>query len=414
MVANCVPFCLAVLGAGLAPQSEIQPAAVLEKGRARVLATLDRLPHYTCVQTIRRAQYRDFSREPQPLCGHVTVQPGRPALMLAIEDRLRLDVSVAQRREIFSWAGAKEFDTTDAHELIGSGLTATGDFGFLLTSIFADKRVTARHTRRELCEGAVCLVYTYQVPTEVSQYRMKLRESGARFAAMPYSGEFSLQEDSGELRRLTVRVSDAPPRAGVCRIETAVRYTTEQLGGVAATLPQRTEVRLWDEDGSLYRNETEYRGCRAFQAESVFRADVAEGGTSAGAKAAAGTLPADARVRIRLRTKLSEEATFAGDAIEGELAEPIRVKGKTIAPSGAPVEGRIYRFERHWRPSPYTVVGIRYSSLRVEDREFRLNLVAQPSARDRKLLGKEDAAVGLRAVLPGAWDDAWVSEWRTR
>jgi hypothetical protein len=64
---------------------------------------------------------------------------GQSHPMLAWTDRLKLDVTVSQGAEIFSWAGAQAFPSEDVEKIAGSGMTGTGDFGpFLMCPLAGD------------------------------------------------------------------------------------------------------------------------------------------------------------------------------------------------------------------------------------------------------------------------------------
>jgi len=45
-----------------------------------------------------------------------------------IADRARVDVLLAQGTELFSWPGATSFDTATQADLLGGGLSGSGDF----------------------------------------------------------------------------------------------------------------------------------------------------------------------------------------------------------------------------------------------------------------------------------------------
>src|ERR1019366_7556926 len=95
------------------------PAAqqMLDKVRAKVLDNSQRVPRYTCRQTITRTEYRPQYNGTPDSCQ--SLMEARDALtspgFITWHDRLRLDVAILDGRETFSWAGATSFETNDIH-----------------------------------------------------------------------------------------------------------------------------------------------------------------------------------------------------------------------------------------------------------------------------------------------------------
>src|ERR1035438_1532594 len=80
------------------------PEAVLNSARTRLLADMNRQPRYTCAQNITRQMYRASFREKQS-CSTVIAafEARKQEPPLSSWDRLRLDVAIADNREIHSW-----------------------------------------------------------------------------------------------------------------------------------------------------------------------------------------------------------------------------------------------------------------------------------------------------------------------
>jgi hypothetical protein len=55
---------------------------------------------------------------------------------LIVRNRLRLDVAVVDGAETFSWAGARQFETSHVEDLVKSGAAGSGEFISYLTSVF--------------------------------------------------------------------------------------------------------------------------------------------------------------------------------------------------------------------------------------------------------------------------------------
>ena len=113
-----------------------------------------------------------------------------------------------------------------------------------------------------------------------------------------------------------------------------------------------------------------YGTCRAFQSESVLRTDIDPGPATTAADSAAESpfnIPPDIVVRIALLSRIDGEAAFAGDAIEGQITEPLRFRNCRI-------RGRIIRLEQNLQPSHHFTVGLKFDVLQVNGQDHPLHL----------------------------------------
>jgi hypothetical protein len=404
------------------------PEALLQKARSKVAENIERLPKYTCVQTLRRSQFDSFSGAKPIGCSHAADADakGAPRLMLAWSDRVKLDVTVSEGAEIFSWAGAREFQSSDSQEIVGTGLTGTGDFGPFLAAVFAGSAY--RYLGLETNRGRRYAAYSYSVPESTSHYQMRVGPRPGDKATLAYEGKFWIDPENAELARLTIVVPRLPKQTETCRVETTIDYQRVPIGSFALLLPQLTLLELWSADGSRFENRTEYEGCRAFQSESAFRPEIEEPSNDAAAAAPrAGassvksrfTLPLGISLHIALRSHIDGDSAFAGDAVEGQLQHAVRTRdGVTLAAAGALVLGRIVRFEEHVRPSRYFVVGLKFSSVAGIGGDIPLLLEAVPRTREEQPLNRPvERSQGVGVFLFRndrlALDQRFVSEWRT-
>jgi len=360
--------------------AQIDNDVLLPKARAKVVESIAKLPKYTCVQTVRRSRFDPFYGSHKKGCSHIEEDSGkRQSIWLAWSDQLRLDVTISEGAEIFSWAGAREFQSSDARDIAGNGLTSTGDFGHFLMTIFGNEGAATFQSLGIERDGSQSLaVYQYRVPAPSSQYEIRLSTRPRDVATLAYEGKFWIDSENAELRKMTIVVPHTPPRSETCRIDTDIEYHRVPIAGSQLLLPQLTLLKLWDSNGSRYENRTTYSACRAFQSESVLRTD-SEPSTAITAADSApenpSSIPPGIVVRIALLSPISGESSFAGDAIEGEITEPLRSgDGKILAPQGALVRGRIVRLEQSLQPSHYFTVGLRFDTLRVDGREHPLHL----------------------------------------
>jgi hypothetical protein len=103
--------------------------ALFREARTKIVESIAKLPRYTCIQTIRRSRFDPFYESRKKGCGE------RQNVWLSWTDQLKLDVTISEGAEIFSRAGAREFQSPDAQTIAGNGLTSTGDFGHFLMTI---------------------------------------------------------------------------------------------------------------------------------------------------------------------------------------------------------------------------------------------------------------------------------------
>jgi hypothetical protein len=110
------------LGLGSLTAADDDPAEVLIRLRDQVLAHAERIPNHTCVESVRRDRYEAVTGPPARSCDTLLARRRLPAfsssLRLDTTDRLRLDVLLAPDRELYSWAGAKEFAAGEFDELV--------------------------------------------------------------------------------------------------------------------------------------------------------------------------------------------------------------------------------------------------------------------------------------------------------
>ena len=409
---------------------QIDPAALLLQARTKIVEDNHKLTKHTCVQTVRRSRFEALLNGRSNPCGHAGQAEGPFSPMLASTDQFKLEVTISDGAEIFSWVGAREFQSSDAQDVVGGGLTSTGDFGRFLMSIFGPGAAEHQYLGLEQSQGQAVAVYRYRVPKSSSRYQMKVGSKLEDLATMAYEGKFWITQQSAELRRLTIVVPEPPLESQTCRVETTIDYQRVQIRGSWLLLPELTLLKLWDADGSRLENRTTYGACRAFESESVFRPELEQApGDSGGVKtppvgdsAAAKTpspLPRGKTLQIALRSKIDEQSSFAGDAIEGQLLQAVRGGDKSIlAPQGAIVHGRIVRFERHFRPSSYVALGLKFDSLTVNGREVPLALEVVARSRSEQIVNlprEKRKGIGV-FVFPGArpaLDHSFVSEWKT-
>ena len=129
------------------------PSELLLRVRDRVVNTLNRLPRYMCTQTIDRSQY-----EPDPpgvdikACDDRHPEDPEQRLVRTNADRVRLDVGIAERGEIYSWVGENRFGNRSLFQIVNEGSLSTGYFEGFLELVFRGDNASFSYSG-EISEG---------------------------------------------------------------------------------------------------------------------------------------------------------------------------------------------------------------------------------------------------------------------
>src|SRR5450756_2396414 len=109
-------ICLAVQ-ACLAQQDLPPDVLLLAKIKVKMAENLNRLPNYTCKQTVERSRRRT------------------PARKFELLDTVRLEVALVEGKELYGWPGANRIVESEIGHLVG-GTIGNGDFGLLARAFF--------------------------------------------------------------------------------------------------------------------------------------------------------------------------------------------------------------------------------------------------------------------------------------
>jgi hypothetical protein len=355
------------------------PEAVLNSARTRLLADMNRQPRYTCAQNITRQMYRASFREKQS-CSTVIAafEARKQEPPLSSWDRLRLDVAIADNREIHSWPGTPRFSDDEVRRFLGPGVFGTGDFGIFLTGIFGGL-ATVKFEAERLLDGQTLFDYSYEVPEGASGYHA---EAGSSSAVTAYGGSFALNPQTADIVELTIRTAELPQSTGMCQARSQIEYGRVDIHGREVLIPRETRLRVIDPDGREGLNTISYSGCREYSSKSVLRFDDPEPSAAAAAPAEpqppapqtpSSPFPPGLAFNCRIMTPIDSDNAAAGSPIEAVLRSPLRGKDKAIlAPRGAHLHGRLVRFVDHESPLGYFEVGVRLESIVVDGTELPL------------------------------------------
>lgn len=363
-------------------------AATMRRIRARVTKDLNRLPNYTCLETIERSSREASSKSFQLL------------------DLVRLEVALVDNAEMFAWPGSREFESSKLRDLVPGGAIGNGSFALHARSVFDGRAAQVERVGETKLGGRRAMEYRYRVTRARSGFSLRHGEVEGKVG---YGGSFYVDPDTDDLIRLEVRADDIPAALGIPAEEEILDYQRVRLGEGDFLLPQRSEMRMESDDGSVSLNKTTFSACRQYSTESsLIFADPAD---ASGLPALAPPnevrdLPVGLKMDVHLVTPLLWTKSAVGDAVTAVVRRDVKVQKQVIIPKGSQLKGRLICLERRAGPtgSAY-LVALRFDELNAN--KWRATIKTQlvealpfpePMPISRRSMG---AARGPTPVLAG-------------
>jgi hypothetical protein len=416
-------WCLSVRAA------ERNPDEVMKQVTEKVVSSAERIPSYTCVETIVREYYRPTVAILPRSCPVLMEQRQHPtpdiALRLAMTDRLRLDVTMIERGEIFSWVGASRFDDRSIFQMVG-GPMVTGAFGGFLSVIFKQDVHRFTFERSTEVEGRRQMEYSFKVARENSSYKVAIPGSSVKTG---YNGTVLADPVTGDVILLTVKAAELPALTNACEISTNLALRRVKIGDGEFLLPAQARQRYVLTTGEETENTTTFASCREYLGESSVSFNApksAAGGFPPSARATPVRVPVEQRFTVELTAPIASLTAGAGDAFSGRLLTPLRdERRRLLARTGSLLEGRILRVERHHLAPAFTVVALKLERLEIGSSMVPLAAVRDWSRELHRSIGKAHVEILLplpseknAAVFRFAGDQAVIprgyrSDWRT-
>jgi len=346
---------VAVLARDVPPEGT--PQETLDQARARLKSLTHNLSRYACIETVER-QYFTPAGE--------TNGCSAAAQKIEATDRLRLEVTVSDGREIYSWPGATRFDSRNVEDIIRQGPIGTGSFGTHLLGIFDNPGVEFRFANDHGPQGF--FEYLFHVPVEASRYRVK---TGAGWQSLAYDGGFLVDPRSLDLQRLTIRAENAPAETSICELRGEMNYRLVHIGDSDALLPSRAELHITHQNAHETNNITTFADCREYQTESalIFEDTAAPATATVRVTRARVGIPLGLPVVLALTAPIDTDKAAAGDQVAAKVVKTVYRPGTadSLIPAGAIVHGRITRLEHHILPQPYFLVAISFNRLEAQE-----------------------------------------------
>jgi len=342
--------------------------------RAGVVDNIKNFPRYTCVQTVIRSQFELPPTGASCASAIANNERNASAAILRWHDRLRLDVAVGEKSEMFSWAGASKFESGDITQLVGRGASGSGEFGTFLVSVFGgDAEGFTYRGLKDLPVGRVAS-FDFTVPLAKSHYQYS--SSGKNYTTVGYHGSFFADPDSADLRELDLEAAEFPPSDGVCRVQDKIEYARTQIGKNSFMLPKKSSMDVIYRNATETLNETTFAGCREYVGESTISFDVDDNGNplESAKRAELKPLPPKTHLRVRISPPIDSDKAAAGDPITGIVDTAVKEKGQIVVHVGDKLHGRIVRLEQTMSAPPRWTVAILFQTIEREGIEQNISL----------------------------------------
>ena len=264
---------------------------------------------------------------------------------------------------MFSWAGARAFETSSLGDLALSGSTGSGSFSSFLSSVFGPDAQAFRYAGEQETSLGRLAAFTYTVPLAKSHYSYSTHAGeGARI--IPFSGSFYAVPSTAELKRLVVEATQFPT-GDICRVVDTMDYNRVKIGSGDFLLPEVSTMAVLYRTGDEDLNETRYSNCHEFSGQSTIRFDDPDEPNSAAnvAKAALKALPPKTRIRVKIDPPINTDTAAAGDPIIGVVEREVKEKGQVVVRTTDRLHGRVLRLEQRMLPQPTWIVAIRFDAI---------------------------------------------------
>lgn len=367
------------IGASALLRAEADPSTAQEifnRIRRQVANTVKAAPNYTCVETVVRTRLRS-GFQARGGCEDSSFELLRGTYKPVERDRLRIDVGIADNREVFSWPGEHAFVTGDITNLVGSGIISSGSFFGFLSDIFLNGRGHYFFTGNIAVNDKALASFRYTMPRSASHFVTRTHNGRE---VMAYHGEFIADPVSGDLHSLTINTEDIPQDLASCSLNQSVTYQDIILNSTHFRIPSMVELHSRLNDHDLANSTTRYTNCHEFLGTStVHYSDdpklVAASNTPTPALPA---FPAKHHLKLRLNSPIDSAKAWTGDPINATLENTLRGKhGRLLADKGAAVTGRLVQLTEFGGDKPYWIVGFHFDRLHTPDGDYRIALNSQ-------------------------------------
>ena len=232
-----IPFTLAAAPFFAGAQVVETPDQIaLLSAKEKVLASLEAIPNYTCLQAIERVRTSgERARRPDGL------PPAIDALLELAEssEKLRVEVGFVDDKELYSWPGEDRFEEKSLPEMVGFGFTSSGTFATALRTAFLVNTEMFRPAGEENVKGRRALRYDYRGE---GAGRGLVLGDGKRYTEIPYDGSLWIDGATFDVLRLRIRAEDPPSLPGISEIWGQLDYVATGIGNDSFLVPQLSRM----------------------------------------------------------------------------------------------------------------------------------------------------------------------------
>lgn len=358
------------------PAQDPSANAMLASVRRHMLETLTQQPNYTCLETIERSSRGVREKE------------------FHIEDVVKVEVALVNRREMFAWPGSKVFEDSDLRNFVPTGMFGNGDFGAFAQEVFAGPSTKFQMQGQETLGQTLTRRYDFQVPINDG---MRIQGQNREMLS-GYHGSFYADPGNMDVLLLEVHADELPKEMDLREVTDTIEYARIKIGTGDFLLPAASEALMVSLRGDASRNHIRFSACHEFTGESklIFGDNPGDSPDAAAAGQNVPTgqqtpgvkqeirLPKNAEITLRLVDEVDTDKAAVGDLVRAVLNNDVKAKGKVLLPKGTPVSGRIIRLERN---SNFTVVGFVFQEAESDQVHATLNLTFQ-AAEGADVLGR--------------------------
>jgi len=394
-----------------AGDDELPPHVLnLARIQLRMAGDLNRLPNYTCLETIDR--YTSVAgTQPKPL------------------DRIRINVALVEGKELYSWPGSKSFEDRTLAEMVRSGFISDGDFASMAKNVFLHRNSTISFIGQQAEGGRTLLRYKFEISPMQSGWQIRL---GGASGVVGAKGWFEADSTTYDLVRFQFEAVDLPPFSPEKGFEERAEYGRVRLGEADVLLPLSVDLKSEAFSGTRRWNHATFTACREYGAKTTISFN--EEGSPAPAAAIPVTAKAEAvvsvppglEVSLRLDSEIDSARSAVGDEITAVVAKTVRIEKEVILQKGAVVKGVIRRFDRHVGNRPYCAVGLEFTEALSDGKSFlffgKMDGISRFAGLHQRVIGFDTPAdraspgVGLFYVegesftIPQGVQFTWITE----